>query len=1187
MPVLAEDVTPLLSDLTPAPQISAFDDAGATVITRSPAQLLMEEGLENIQDGVDDLNYDDKKSALTYFKIAIPKLKRAINLDPTLVPAWEGLGWAYWHLGRPDESITLWKRLETLDPDLPRVHKLLAQAYAARGDLELSGTHYNKSLELDPDQYETSFAYARVQRWRGYSQESTKLLRTLLREHPDRLDVRIELARTLLASREYEEALEQWAYAREAAPDNLDFRIAESKALLHIGDMPAAEEGAMEVLKQEHKQDPAELPELKREQRTARMNAAIRILADSAEFGMKPPMAAERLKDLIDQTDDPNLEKQLMVRLIRIDMYLYNDDPTKYDLDEPISIARDILTISPLDVNTHLLLAEMLMSDQQYTAAENKFKEVLDKYNPRNRRAFEGLFELSLALQRTQDAEHWYREIEKFDPDDYFKFHRLARLELAKGDYYSAMQALNRLEEEGACGSVFVMLYHGLTPSEWTALPSVRRFREQLLSLRKVGFDFITPDLMPSYFEAQPEPPMKQPKPFLRRSYEASKYAVTGERTKQPSLREFTPRLTACVTFDDALRSSFRWGTPVARELNIPFAMNIPVGNILNYDVRIASWGELRKYQDTGLWVMGSHLVDASTPEPVDEEGYKVYPLANRIWLPIDERLETIWEFHVRNVNEYRLSRKLIDENLGLGDSQVKFVAYPMGDIGQETYCNVDNAILGNLNEAELNYDIGFRQTRHGYTMKKENPLLYQRHEVDRLADGQDVVKFAFENHPVYLARVLRAQTAALQGKLYLAQDMIDELERDNYPDDLLDELKEYVWTHLSRATAAPKHSTKDAMARQPDQFRLAEPRLGITYEFIKDSEETENWRLLVLGGLNLTSAMTVELRLGIGRIKQNIEDNVSLELTETETSTKLEQTTKKTTTNGKTVTEKIDETIVTTEDVTIYTNRIDHSTYDADEQNVEGTLTYQFKNGSLLSFDAGMRSYSSDGKGTNGIDGQSAFVYGIERQWKPTLAVDAVARYEHDVSPAAMEFITYDMVALTGVWRVRDWWDILGTAHYYMMSDDNSMIHLGLNNTWLLSERQGFYFGFRTYFSTADEERQAYWTPYWLQRYFLVGEFRKHYQRSVGQLQLRIGMGKEKAREEDIERYNERRVRGEAQDWYPGENPEKGWEPIVGLSASIKRDIGRHWDIYGQLSVNFLKAYSERNLRLGLLYDF
>ena len=83
------------------------------------------------------------------------------------------------------------------------------------------------------------------------------------------------------------------------------------------------------------------------------------------------------------------------------------------------------------------------------------------------------------AAERALDAIY-----ENNQPNNPYRFLQRARLEVQRGDYPAALEALDRLEEIGGRGAVLTLLYHGLTESEWLALPSTRRFREHLLALR-------------------------------------------------------------------------------------------------------------------------------------------------------------------------------------------------------------------------------------------------------------------------------------------------------------------------------------------------------------------------------------------------------------------------------------------------------------------------------------------------------------------------------------------------------------------------------------------------------------------------------------------------------------------------------------------------------------------------------
>ncbi|MEI7435192.1 MAG: tetratricopeptide repeat protein, partial [bacterium] len=179
------------------------------VLVDSPAKKQMYAGMIDVKD--------------KEYEKAVPKLEFAIKEDPTLLGAWGALGWAYWGLGRKDETQRLWERLQRLDPREPLALNLLAQAANARNDLEKAGSLLKASLELNHDQYEVRIWQAQNLLWRGRSDQALPLLRQLLVESPDRMDVRIELARALTELTEYEDAMDHWAIINDAIPDNPDY----------------------------------------------------------------------------------------------------------------------------------------------------------------------------------------------------------------------------------------------------------------------------------------------------------------------------------------------------------------------------------------------------------------------------------------------------------------------------------------------------------------------------------------------------------------------------------------------------------------------------------------------------------------------------------------------------------------------------------------------------------------------------------------------------------------------------------------------------------------------------------------------------------------------------------------------------------------------------------------------------
>ncbi|MBI2438795.1 MAG: tetratricopeptide repeat protein [Lentisphaerae bacterium] len=1119
-------------------------------LLNSPVKLKMYEAIFNVQD--------------KDYAIAIPKLEEVIKEDASLLLAWEALGWSYWATDRKEDARKLWERLQTLAPNEPLSYNCLAMVAAEAGDMAKAAARYRQSLELSPNQYAIWLAYYQTLIWLGNLDDAIPGLRDLLKQDPDRLDVRLQLATALLAHQDFEEALPHWTFICQQAPENVAYGLSLAQNLLYIGDLEMAAEEGQHVLKMD--KDNVK---------------ALTLMADIAEFSRKPAEAVKELRKLVDRTENKAIKSQLLRRMVLLLRDLSAANPKDYPLPKTIAVAREAVDCDPRNVSMRLFLGELLIMDRQYFYAKELFENVLKDSNRDNLRAKNGILEIALARGQVDEAEQRLKDVlARFNPYDPYRYYQMARLEYARGNYYDALLMLNRLEEEGARGAVLVLLYHGLSPSEWTPMMSARRFREHIQALQRAGFKVIAPDQIPAYFNARQNPSRDDTRPVLNRMWRWIKYSFTGEDKPKPSsLREYHPEKIACVTFDDALRSSLLFGTPIAEEMGVQFGMNIPLGNILRHDIYIASWDELRRHAETGVWVYGSHLIDAGLPAAVDEQGYLVNPLPNRLWDPARNRPETLRAYFDRIRREFKTSREIIIKELGLEKQDCRFVAYPFGDIGQEVDCNVpnmDNICETLLNEAHLNYDLGFIQSGFGYALKGDNPLVYQRYEPARHESGQDVVQRAFENHPVFLARRMRAEIAALNGKLYLAQDTLKELERDGYPDVPLNTLSTYVKEHLAGTYAAP--FTEEVERRKKQRWiSLSEPYVGAEVDSTRANIQLEKWYALGRAGININPRLTIEANASYGNIRQEIISNNWMSVETTKVTVVRQRT--ETTDGSDTVS---DTTITTYDPVTISTNIVTKRKYKSTERNVGGRSGYRFSNGSLLSLGAILREFS--GSITND---EQQLGGSVEYQWKPVLALDAMARYEHDVIPARYRVVTYDAGALAGFWRVTDWWNIFGRGRYTALSDKNAFLNLDFDNNWLIAERAGIYLGLLGSFITADKYNPDYWTPYWQQRYYVYSKIQRAYPRFYGDAQVRVGQYRDRARDEDIQAYQDRKTRGEKEGWYPGPDPDQGFQPAVGVSVTWRAKWGRFLEFFFVGSVDALPNYTEHNIQGGLTSTF
>lgn len=1201
VPVAPAGVAAPLAAAAPAPAAAPVGET-EDVARVTPAMAKMYEAMVNIQDGL----YDE----------AIPKLEWVIETDPSLYGAWEALCAAYWQSGRHELARRTGERFLAIAPQNPRAHNFLAQVATSDGDLDRAEELYRKSLALNPNQYDARFSYARVLFWNGKRDLALAELKRLYQEDTARLDVEIQLARAYYANEEYELSLEHWNNINDMVPDYPEYMIARAQVLVLIGALKEAQLEAERVLEVEPDNE-----------------AALNLLTDISMRARQHDEVIKNLRRVRDLAKGDLAKAKIARRLAYYLKSQYDRDPKNFTMKQCVQAAQDAYRWDPGDVDGVLFYAEMLVLDKEYGRAEEHFRDVLQNFNPHNLRAKYGIYETYLGRMKLDEAEAQLESvINDFDPSDPYRHYFWAQLYFAQGRYFDAQESLERLEQEGAEGSVFTLLYHGLSPSEWAAVPSVRQFRDHMMTLKREGYKFIQPEQLADYFAKQKTPDLVEKRSLLTRLVQAVRRSFSEEQPEPVvTVRDYSPERVVCVTFDDGMRGSFRWATPVAEELRIPLTMYVPVGNILSNDIRIASWPELRAYERTGWWTIGSHLMDGSTPtvtnrpttnrvvevvlpattnalpatnlladldasamtnfvpeagppmitnrmELTDADIRRVHPLPNLLWVREKDRQETLREYYRRIRYEFLDSRNWLRRELELPEG-ILSVSYPMSDVGQQTYCNIDlfNVPEAILNEAELHYRMGFRQSRFGYAMKRDNPMLYQRLEPDRHDSGQDLLRDALRNHPVFLARRTRAEMAAQQGEMHTALEMVELLKRDNYPEEDLAELSAYIQRRLARLVAVPEAVNDETDEGRRGLIDIRHPYLGVEGESVKANAMIDEWHVAVKGGFNVNPRWLIEGRAGYGSIAQEVKSNEWVEVFVTNVTTR--QTISTTTENGTNSLE--DETIVSFVQTLQGTNIVHTTNYSANETMIGLASAYIFPNGSVAHFDLRQRSFDGD------LAGESVIVYSLEYMWRPALAIDMAIRYEHDMMPSAREIIEYDGAALGAVWRVRDGWNATGQGVYRMMDDDNSLLRVMAENFWRISQRYDIWVGLQNSLVTTDMDSDLYWTPYWDQRHVAVIRVRRTFPNYYGMVRVNVGLQKAKGRPEDIELYRSRAAVGELQGWYPGEGPDEDWNKVVGVGASVVRRWANGWEIKGETSINAIGETTERHLTGSLIYRF
>ena len=748
----------------------------------------------DVSDATALLNHGMSLLQLEQYAESIPFLEESIRRNPAKLYQWEGLGWAYFKTDNQEKTKLLWEYFQQLMPDEWQPYNLLAQFSVLHQDWESADRQYRKALAINPTHFDMRFALAQNLMHLGGQEEAEKIFRRLLKEEPDRLDIQLNLAILLVYKLEYDEALRLLKHYNNELPGNAVAMMDQADLEIRVGELKMADQLCLDVLALE--------PENTR---------ALSLRADLVEIGDMNDMHAERLKKLIEATPDPRLRSKLRQRMAVRCTSINKQKPGTHSEDFIHSQLLKAIEENPTDAGLQVFYAETCFIDKRKAESRKYAINVLEKLNRHNLRAKLVLFELALEEQRFDDADQILNDMfMHFAPTSPLRYYYAARVAMVRGAYRDALQLLEKLEDAAKQGCVLTLLYNDLTECDNLPVVSMRRINDHLTALRREGFKFISPTDIPKVlgtpkltddtdWEIKEEDPDEYISvPWTARMIDNVRYGITGERkfksvAKKVPQKQARPIKLVAVTFDGGLRSSFLLGSELADDIGVPFGMFVTTKPEKDYKPSIAGWKEIKERAASGLWVIGSNLYDAHNEKAVDQDGLDIrYPLSNRIWLPEKERLESLNEWDRRMRGEFRLSRNTLADQLGEDDSTVPMVAYPYGEIAQEEASNlfaVRNPVSSITSEAARKYDVGFIQTMNGYTTAGDDPIMSRRFIPHWYDDGVDVVRHAYEWHPLFMARKLRVELAFLMNKPHMAEEMLILLRRDGYPDDLCNQI--------------------------------------------------------------------------------------------------------------------------------------------------------------------------------------------------------------------------------------------------------------------------------------------------------------------------------------------------------------------------------------------------------------
>ena len=1215
-----------------------IDESRRTDVSEvTPAQALLYHGLGRVQE--------------EEFVEAIPFLEEAISRDPALEAGWEGLGWCYVRTGQQKRARDLWFRMRDLMPEKAKSHALVAQYEILEKDWVKADESFRKALAINPRDYDLKFSFAQNLMRLGEIEEAEAVLKGLVKENPDRVDIQRTYAQMLANRFQDEEALKIYRDIAEIISDNALIKLEQATLELRVGELANADRLCREILELE----PDNM-------------AAMRLRADIAELSGQEDVTP--LQTLVEATTNRLIRAEYLTRLAGRCVAINRENPERYKTGTIIDWLQEAVKADPLNLQARELLTELCYQSDRLHICRNQIEEVLLKYNHQDVRALAMLFEVEVKERNFEAAQRVLREwFKHFDRDDPMIHYYRARLYSAQGEYAKALAEAKRLEEAGSKSSVLTLKYSELTESDWMPQTSVRRLTEHIRSLQRAGWELVSADEIPQIIGAARRPTKtakaggrrkvrhlvdaqadeeEAPLPaklfdhigwmitgrhYLKNDQEAKKVrarrrseqdedddAGDEDEEDQDDEDSLGPRLTFAVTFDTARRSQMVLGTRVAEEFGVPFALFTPSEEPESFEPSKPGWDEIRQYVETGNWIIGSSLRSGDKKAPVDKEGTDMRdPLHNRLWKAEHNRIESMNEWDRRIRREFRDSRAKIRKVMGSNDCAVAMVAYPLGSVGQFGACNISTkrSISDSIiSEAACSYSLGFVQSTTGFTVTGDDPMIARRYEPSWADEGEDIVRHAFEFHPYFLGRRMRAELAMLLNQPNEANKIVASLRKDGYPEDLCTKL-DYHIRHRFRnrvsantrplleivsggtsAHDAERDDRNDTMNRRKDPDEggeakqvagdLREPKLEwqmskekekpwfdpghpygqVDISHTKANDQVEIVRYGAKAGFNWNDRVGLYGEVHAGEMKQTVRPFW----------------------NAQTMT-----------DVPYEESRY---RFRVDTEELRVGMNWRLESGVFLFGSAGLSTRKPDYSGKYSYDdydnlqdhrnsdhfsrmrNNDEAVFSFGARWNPEDNFSVMTLFDHDYVASAVKDVTYDSLALTAAWLPSDYWKLSGRTQYWTYRDDNAMYFMNLESLWSSESMPTVWYGLRFNTTTTSDPSDFYWTPYWDKRALGVLRYETDSDKTRFRADLVGGFSKSDGRGGFV--LNDENYSSSSGSHYKNVyDQDTDWEAIWGFGGLYSYDITNWLTVSVEYDILAMRSYIDHMVLLYLLGHF
>ena len=188
-----------------------------------------------------------------------------------------------------------------------------------------------------------------------------------------------------------------------------------------------------------------------------------------------------------------------------------------------------------------------------------------------------------------------------------------------------------------------VLTYHDISPdntSEYVVSPTT--FAAQMAALQAAGYRSLTSQEFADYLRGGPAPPR-----------------------------------SVYITFDDGTNGLWVYGDKILAKYHM-HGTSFLISERVNHDrPYYLTWNEISRMAASGRWDFQDHTYDLHYRAAIDAKGDQASALANRLWLPAQNRLETYTEYRTRVETDINKSISTMESH---GLPKPLFFAYPYSE---------------------------------------------------------------------------------------------------------------------------------------------------------------------------------------------------------------------------------------------------------------------------------------------------------------------------------------------------------------------------------------------------------------------------------------------------------------------------------------------------------------------------